>query len=93
MTSVLLLGKPIDAQRNAIACLEAGGERRFVLSPGCDLPYATLLETLEAVAQVVLDPYQREIVKAIAVDRSDDDRKSPSSRNGSRKPTEAMILP
>jgi len=44
LTSVLLLGKPIDAQRNAIACLEAGGERGFVLSPGCDLPYATPLE-------------------------------------------------
>ena len=74
LTSVLLLGKPIDAQRNAIACLEIGGERGFVLAPGCDLPYATPPENLEAVAQVVLDPYQREVVKASAVEQSDDDR-------------------
>ena len=74
LTSVLLLGKPLDAQRNAIACLDIAGERGFVLSPGCDLPYATPPENLEAVAHVVLDPYQREIVKAIAVDRTDEDR-------------------
>ena len=74
LTSVLLLGKPIDAQRNAIACLEIGGEQGFVLAPGCDLPYATPPENLAAVTQVVLDPYQREIVKIAAAEPSDDDR-------------------
>ncbi len=74
LTSVLLLGKPLDAQRNAIACLEAAGERGFVLAPGCDLPYATPPENLEAVAQIVLDPYHREVVKAIAVEPSEEDR-------------------
>lgn len=74
LTSVLLLGKPVDAQRNAIACLELAGERGFVLAPGCDLPYATPPKNLEAVAQVALDPYQREVVKAIAVEEGDADR-------------------
>jgi MtaA/CmuA family methyltransferase len=74
LTSVLLLGKPLDAQRNAIACLEIGGERGFVLAPGCDLPYATPPVNLEAVTQVVLDPYQREVVKASAAQQSDADR-------------------
>jgi len=74
LTSVLLLGKPIDAQRNAIACLEAGGELGFVLAPGCDLPYATPPKNLEAVTQVALDPYQREVVRAIAMEQSEDDR-------------------
>lgn len=74
LTSVLLLGKPLDAQRNAIDCLEAGGERGFVLAPGCDLPYATPPKNLEAVAQVAHDPYQREVVKAIAVEQADEDR-------------------
>ena len=74
LTSVLLLGKPVDAQRNAIACLETGGERGFVLAPGCDLPFATPPKNLEAVTQVVLDPYQREVVKAIATEQSDEDR-------------------
>jgi uroporphyrinogen decarboxylase len=27
LTSVLLLGEPIDAQKNAIACMEIAGER------------------------------------------------------------------
>jgi len=74
LTSVLLLGKPIDAQRNALACLETGGERGFLLAPGCDLPYATPFKNLESVAQVVVDPYQREVVKTIATEQSDDDR-------------------
>ena len=74
LTSVLLLGKPLDAQRNAIACLEIGGERGFVLAPGCDLPYATPPENIEAVSQVVLDPYQREVVKATAAQQADEDR-------------------
>ncbi len=72
LTSVLLLGKPLDAQRNAIACLEIGGERGFVLAPGCDLPYATPPENLEAVTQVVLDPYQREVVKATVGQQADE---------------------
>ncbi len=74
LTSVLLLGKPIDAQRNAIACLEVGGQRGFLLAPGCDLPYATPPQNLEAVAQIVLDPYQRDVVKAIATEQADEDR-------------------
>lgn len=74
LTSVLLLGKPLDAQRNALACLEVGGERGFVLAPGCDLPYATPPQNLEAVAQLVRDPYQREVVKASVAEQTDDDR-------------------
>ncbi|TVS13978.1 MAG: uroporphyrinogen decarboxylase [Planctomycetaceae bacterium] len=72
LTSVLLLGKPLDAQRNAIACLEIGGDRGFVLAPGCDLPYATPPENLEAVTQVVHDPYQREVVKATVGQQADE---------------------
>jgi len=63
LTTVLLLGSPTDAQRNAIDCIETGGEKGFVLAPGCDLPYAVPPENLQAVAQVVSDPYQRDVVK------------------------------
>jgi uroporphyrinogen decarboxylase len=74
LTSVLLLGKPIDAQKNAVACIEVGGERGFVLAPGCDLPYATPAENMEAVVQMVLDPYRREVAKAVAAEQPDEDR-------------------
>ncbi len=74
LTSVLLLGKPVDAQKNAIACLETGGEKGFILAPGCDLPYATPPENLEAIFEIVDDPYQRDVVKAMKVEDDIEDR-------------------
>ncbi len=68
LTTVLLLGKPIDAQRNAIECMEIGGEKGFILAPGCDLPFDTPAENLEAVTKVVLDEYERQAIKAMAVE-------------------------
>ncbi|MBN2452586.1 MAG: uroporphyrinogen decarboxylase [Lentisphaeria bacterium] len=68
LTSVLLLGEPLDAQRNAVACLETGGEVGFILAPGCDLPYATPPENLAAVTEVVLDPYRRDVVRTMAAE-------------------------
>lgn len=74
LTSTLLLGQPVDAQRNAIACMEIGGTRGFVLAPGCDLPFATPPDNLEAVAKVVHDPYEREVVKTLQIDETDEDQ-------------------
>jgi uroporphyrinogen decarboxylase len=65
LTTVLLLGKPQDAQQNALACLDIGGERGYVLAPGCDLPYATPPENLEAVARLVHDPYERDVARTL----------------------------
>lgn len=73
LTTVLLLGKPQDAQRNAIECLQIGGERGFLLAPGCDLPYATPPENLEAIARIVLDPYERDVVRVMARSEGDED--------------------
>ncbi len=66
LTVVLLLGTPEDAQRNALACLEIGGDQGFVLAPGCDLPYATPPANLEAVAEIVHDGYRREVLRTMA---------------------------
>ncbi|MBN1435577.1 MAG: hypothetical protein JW936_00755 [Sedimentisphaerales bacterium] len=74
LTSVLLLGKPVDAQKNAIACLEVAGEKGFLLAPGCDLPYATPPENLEAIPLMITDPYQRDIVKAMVVESDGGDK-------------------
>ncbi len=73
LTSVLLLGNELDSQQNALACLEIGGERGYVLAPGCDLPYDTPPQNLEAVSRLVRDPYQRAVVKSSVrvVDESD----------------------
>ncbi len=65
LTTVLLLGKPEDAKKNALACLDIGGEKGFILAPGCDLPYATPKENLECIYKVVADEYEREVVRTM----------------------------
>ncbi|MBU8902424.1 MAG: thioredoxin family protein [Victivallales bacterium] len=66
LTTVMLLGTPNDNQIDAIACMETGGDTGFILAPGCDMPYATPVENAQAIAEVVLDPYKREVAKEIA---------------------------
>ena len=65
LTVVLLMGTPEDAAFNALDCIELGGERGFILAPGCDLPMATPPENLIAVTKLVKDPYEQMIVKAM----------------------------
>ena len=65
LTVVLLLGKAEDAMRNSQECIEIGGETGFILAPGCDLPYATPPENLEAIASFINDPYQQEVVQTL----------------------------
>jgi MtaA/CmuA family methyltransferase len=68
LTSVLLLGSPEDCQRNAVACMEIGGDEAFILAPGCDLPYATPPANLVAVSKMVADPYQQDVVRTLATE-------------------------
>jgi len=71
LTRTLLLGNPLDAQRNALACLKIGGETGFILAPGCDIPYATPQENLVAVTDIVQDPYNREVVDTLTQHEKD----------------------
>ncbi len=73
LTTVLLMGQPLEAQHDALRCLDAGGDTGFVLAPGCDLPYDTPAANLQAVAQMVHDPYQRQVAAATQVQASTDD--------------------
>lgn len=74
LTSVLLLGKPIDAQKNAIACMEIGGNEGFILAPGCDLPYATPPENMIAITEIVHDEYKRQVASQVACQAVDENR-------------------
>lgn len=65
LTATLLLGTVEDVQRNALHCLDVGGERGFILAPGCDLPYATPPENLQAVMKILQDDYQREVLRTL----------------------------
>jgi uroporphyrinogen decarboxylase len=65
LTVVLLNGSRADVMRNALSCLELGGKSGFILAPGCDLPYATPPENIEAVLKLVENPYDPEVVKLL----------------------------
>jgi len=65
VTVVLLMGKPEDCQEHALETMEMGKLKGFILAPGCDLPMATPEENLAAITQLVHDPYQQDVVRAM----------------------------
>ncbi len=65
LTVVLLMGNVEDCQEHALECLEMGGNKGFILAPGCDLPHETPPENLKAVTELVHDPYQQDVVRAL----------------------------
>jgi uroporphyrinogen decarboxylase len=73
LTVALLLGTPADVERDVVRCLDAGGTTGFLLSPGCDLPYAVPPANLVAVADLVHDPYRQEVVRRTAAAAPADD--------------------
>jgi uroporphyrinogen decarboxylase len=66
LTTVLLLGTPEDSQKNALDCIDIGGELGFILAPGCDLPYAVPPENLVAIGDILCDPDLRELARTRA---------------------------
>lgn len=63
LTSVLLLGDELDSKKEAVNCLDLGGNKGFILAPGCDLPMDTPVENLQAVAEVAYDDYARQVAR------------------------------
>ncbi len=53
LTMALLMETEKDVRRNTIETMDSGGDIRFILAPGCDLPYATPPEHLRLVADIV----------------------------------------
>lgn len=51
LTTTLLFGSPVECVDDAKKCLEEGGKKGFILSPGCDLPFDTPEYNLEAVGK------------------------------------------
>ena len=65
LTIVLLMGSPDDCQEHALETMELGKQKGFILAPGCDLPMATPRENLAAITELVNDPYQQDVVRAM----------------------------
>jgi uroporphyrinogen decarboxylase len=65
LTMVLLLGSEEDVQKEALECMEMGGNEGFILAPGCDLPMDTPPENLAAVSRLVRDSYQQDVIRML----------------------------
>lgn len=53
LTVTMLFGTPYDNMTDAENCMQIGGYEGFILSPGCDMPYATPVENVEAITKTV----------------------------------------
>lgn len=65
LTVALLMGSPEDCERNAVDCMDIGGNKGYILAPGCDLAYATPKENLLAITNLITDSYRRDVVRAM----------------------------
>lgn len=65
LTVVLLMGDEEETREHALECLDMGGKKGFILAPGCDLPRETPIENIKAVTELVADPYQQDVVRAL----------------------------
>jgi len=72
LTTIMLMGNQADNAKAALDLIEKAGEKWFILSPGCDMPYDTPPENVIAVAQAAHNPdLARSIVQA-AGDKAND---------------------
>lgn len=54
LTLTMLFGSRMDNVNDARNCMSIGGNKGYILSPGCDMPYATPEENVKAVTSTVL---------------------------------------
>lgn len=71
LTVVLLMGSEDDARRNALECMDIGGDTGFILAPGCDLPYAVPPKNIVAVSELVHDSYKRDVARELLEKKED----------------------
>lgn len=53
LTVTMLFGTPLDNINDAQNCMAIGGKKGFILSPGCDMPFATPPENVKAITSAV----------------------------------------
>ncbi len=65
LTSVLSMGSLRDVELHTLETLDQGGEKGFIMAPGCDLVMDTPAENLVAVGRVLSDSYHREFLRTL----------------------------
>lgn len=94
LTTVMLHGNQQDNMKFVIDLLDSMEDKtNFILSPGCDMPYAVPAENTIGVAQAVLDPDGiREIVKNYVAEDDDIEVEFPDYANLSKPLVEVFTL-
>ena len=80
LTTTLLLGTEEECERDALECIDIGGNRGFVLAPGCDLPMNVPVKNVEAVSRIVKDRYRQDILRNTSMEVSQNEVPDISSR-------------
>lgn len=65
LTSTILLGSKEECMADAIDCLDKGGERGYIISPGCDMPYSSKPHNVIAIADTIMDEYTRKVAREL----------------------------
>ncbi len=63
LTVALLLGDENACRLDAIRCIGTCSGKGFILAPGCDIPWGVPPENLQAVAEMVHNDYQRDVIE------------------------------
>ncbi|MGI5951302.1 MAG: uroporphyrinogen decarboxylase family protein [Brooklawnia sp.] len=95
LTTVMLYGNQQDNIKCALDTLDSlDNTKNFVLSPGCDMPYATPIENTVGVAEAVLNTDQARVMveNYEASDLMDEDVDLPDYANVSKPLIEAFTL-
>lgn len=71
LTVTLLMGDEDSCKLDALKCYDTCGSKGFIMAPGCDLPYDTKVENLQAAAAICLDEYIRESARGIIANEGD----------------------
>lgn len=80
LTTTLLLGTEEECERDALECIDIGGNKGYILAPGCDLPMSTPVSNLIAVSSLVRDKYRQDVLRNSSVMISADEIPDISSR-------------
>ncbi|MCK5824496.1 MAG: thioredoxin family protein [Ichthyobacteriaceae bacterium] len=67
LTVSLLMGTEEECQRDALACMDTGGKKGFLLAPGCDIPMDTPVHNMKAIADLVKDEMRQGELRASEV--------------------------
>lgn len=93
LTTTMLHGTQQDNIKGVLELVDSVDHKNFILSPGCDMPYATPIENTVACAQAAKNPeISREMVKNYEAVVDDIDVEIPDYKNSDKVIVELFLL-